>query len=91
MRKTKTATAKLVKAPTTGRKKLAAKPAKAEVDKVGNMTMTSGGKGEARVYRSDAFEAIHSAASALHSVEVIDKKTMREFDASCFTVLMASN
>lgn len=35
--------------------------------------------------RSDAFEAIHSAAAALHSVGVIDKKTMREFDASCFT------
>lgn len=38
-----------------------------------------------RVYRSDAFEAIHSAATALHSVGAIDKKTMREFDASCFT------
>ena len=38
-----------------------------------------------RAHRSDAFEAIHSAAAALHSVGVIDKKTMREFDASCFT------
>lgn len=33
--------------------------------------------------RSDAFEAIHSAAKALHSVGVIDKKTMRDFDSSC--------
>ncbi|MDT6960721.1 DNA-binding transcriptional regulator [Cupriavidus sp. SZY C1] len=34
-------------------------------------------------YRSDAFEAIHSAAKGLHDARIIDKKTMREFDASC--------
>ena len=33
--------------------------------------------------RSDAFEAIQSAAAALRSVGAIDKKTMREFDESC--------
>jgi len=31
-------------------------------------------------YNSDAFEAIHSAASALHRVGVIGKTTMRQFD-----------
>jgi putative transcriptional regulator len=33
--------------------------------------------------RSDAFEAVHSAAADLHAVGAIDKKTMREFDESC--------
>ena len=36
-------------------------------------------------FKSDAFEAIHSSASALFSVGAIDKATMREFDASCLT------
>ena len=31
-------------------------------------------------YKSDAFEAIHSAASALHRVGAIGKTTMRHFD-----------
>lgn len=31
-------------------------------------------------FKSDAFEAIHSAASALHRVGAIDKGTMRAFD-----------
>ena len=34
-------------------------------------------------FKSDAFEAIHSAASAMHRVGAIDKTTMREFDAAC--------
>jgi len=34
-------------------------------------------------YRSDAFEAIHQTAQALHRVGAIDKTTMREFDESC--------
>jgi len=33
--------------------------------------------------KSDAFDAIHSAASGLHRAGVIDQKTMREFDAAC--------
>jgi putative transcriptional regulator len=37
-------------------------------------------------FRSDAFEAIHSSASALLKVGVIDKATMRDFDDSCLTV-----
>lgn len=34
-------------------------------------------------FKTDAFEAIHSAASGLHKVGAIDKATMRSFDASC--------
>ncbi|BBU32428.1 transcriptional regulator (plasmid) [Burkholderia sp. THE68] len=34
-------------------------------------------------FRSDASEAIHSAASGLHHAKVIDKKTMREYDDLC--------
>jgi putative transcriptional regulator len=34
-------------------------------------------------FKSDAFEAIHSSASALFRVGAIDKATMREFDESC--------
>ncbi|SFI14245.1 putative transcriptional regulator [Paraburkholderia megapolitana] len=34
-------------------------------------------------FKSDASEAIHSAASALHRAEVIEKKTMREYDDLC--------
>jgi hypothetical protein len=33
--------------------------------------------------RSDAFEAIHSAAQGLFSVGVIDKTAMQEFDEAC--------
>lgn len=31
-------------------------------------------------FKSDAFEAIHASASALHKVGTIDKATMRHFD-----------
>ena len=34
-------------------------------------------------YKSNASEAIHSSAMALHEVDAIDKQTMRDFDASC--------
>lgn len=36
-------------------------------------------------FKSDAFEAIHESALALHSVGAIDKATMREFDEACIT------
>ena len=36
-----------------------------------------------RKYKSDAFEAIHSAASGMYRVGTIAKATMREFDESC--------
>jgi putative transcriptional regulator len=39
-----------------------------------------------RKFKSDAFEAIHSSASALLRVGAIDKATMREFDESCLAV-----
>jgi putative transcriptional regulator len=39
-------------------------------------------------FRSDAFEAIHASASALHKVGAIDKATMRRFDAACISVPM---
>ena len=39
-----------------------------------------------RKFRSDAFEAIHSSASALRRVGAIDKATMRSFDESCLAV-----
>ena len=37
-------------------------------------------------WNSDAFEAIHSSASALFEVGAIDKQTMKEFDESCLSV-----
>ena len=36
-------------------------------------------------YKSDAFEAIHGSAAALHRVGAISKATMREFDEACLT------
>ena len=41
-------------------------------------------KSKAR-FKSDAFEAIHSAAKGLHRAGTIDKATMREFDESCLS------
>ena len=37
-------------------------------------------------YKSDAFEAIHSSASAMLRVGTIDQATMREFDEACLAV-----
>ena len=39
-----------------------------------------------RKFKSDAFEAIHASAAALHQVGAIDKATMRGFDESCLVV-----
>lgn len=38
-----------------------------------------------RKYKSDALEALHETASGLHRAGLIDKQTMRNFDASCLT------
>jgi len=38
-----------------------------------------------RTYKSDAFEAIHDSARALHKVGAIGKATMRTFDAACLS------
>lgn len=37
-------------------------------------------------FKSDAFEAIHSSASAMYRIGAIDQATMRQFDQSCLTV-----
>jgi putative transcriptional regulator len=34
-------------------------------------------------YKSDAFEAIHSAVEGMHQAGTVDKATLRSFDASC--------
>jgi putative transcriptional regulator len=39
-----------------------------------------------RKYKNDAFEAIHSSASAMFRVGAIDKATMRTFDESCLAI-----
>jgi putative transcriptional regulator len=39
-----------------------------------------------RKFKSDAFEAIHSSASALFKVGAIDKATMRDFDETCLAL-----
>lgn len=38
-----------------------------------------------RTFKSDAFQAIHSSASAMFKVGTINKATMRHFDRSCLT------
>lgn len=38
-----------------------------------------------RKYKSEAFEAIHSAVSGMYRAGTIDKATMREFDQSCLS------
>jgi putative transcriptional regulator len=40
-------------------------------------------------FKSDAFQAIHSAAQGLHRAGTIDKATMREFDVSCLDQIPA--
>ena len=36
-------------------------------------------------YRTDALAAAHKTAAGLHRIELVDAKTMRDFDASCLT------
>ena len=50
--------------------------------------MTVPVKREAKIslqYKSDAFEALHSSASALHAIGAIPKATMRQFDSMSLT------
>ena len=42
-----------------------------------------------RKFKSEAFEAIHSSASAMFRVGAIDKATMRDFDETCLAVTPA--
>lgn len=39
-----------------------------------------------RKFKSDAFEAIHSAVEGMYRAGTIDKETMRSFDESCLTM-----
>jgi putative transcriptional regulator len=39
-----------------------------------------------RKFKSDAFEAIHSAVEGMFAVGTIDKETMRTFDEACLAV-----
>ena len=38
-------------------------------------------------YKSDVLQSVHKTASGLHRIGLIDEKTMREFDASCLTIV----
>ncbi len=40
-----------------------------------------------RKFKSDAFDAIHSAVAGMHRAGTIDKATMREFDAACLSAV----
>lgn len=39
-----------------------------------------------KAFKSDAFESIHGSAEALYRTGVINKATMRDFDAACLAV-----
>ena len=39
-------------------------------------------------YRSRLSEAVHETAQGLHRIGVIDRATMRKFDASCLTAVI---
>lgn len=41
---------------------------------------------KSKKFKSDAFEAIHSAVSGMHEVGTVSKETMRRFDESCLSV-----
>ena len=43
--------------------------------------------GKAGKYRSGLAAAIHETAAGLHRIGLMDKATMREFDASCLTAV----
>ena len=40
-------------------------------------------------YKSEAFAAIHETMDALHQIGAIDKRTMRDFDATCLEPAVA--
>jgi putative transcriptional regulator len=39
-----------------------------------------------RKFKSEAFEAVHSAAAGMYRAGTIDKATMRDFDENCLAV-----
>ena len=42
-----------------------------------------------RKFKSDAFEAVHSAAAGMYRAGTINKATMRDFDETCLAVTPA--
>lgn len=38
-------------------------------------------------YKSDALEALHKTAEGFHRAGLVDRKTMRDFDAACLTTV----
>jgi len=40
-----------------------------------------------KTYKSKILDAVHEAMADAHDVGVIDKKTLRDFDASCLTTV----
>jgi putative transcriptional regulator len=40
----------------------------------------------AKKFKSDAFEAIHSAVAGMHKAGTVSKETMRHFDETCLAV-----
>lgn len=40
-----------------------------------------------RKFKSDAFEAIHSAVEGMHRAGTVDKATMRSFDETCLVAV----
>ena len=38
-----------------------------------------------KMYRSDALGVVHETASDLHDADLMDKRTLRKFDALCLT------
>ena len=40
-----------------------------------------------KTYKSDAFEAIHTSASALHKIGAIDKTMLNQFEAASIAEL----
>jgi putative transcriptional regulator len=44
-----------------------------------------------RKYRSDALRSVHVTVEGLHGIGLVDKETMRRFDASCLTAVEELN
>jgi DNA-binding transcriptional regulator YiaG len=40
-----------------------------------------------KTYKSDAFEAIHTSAGALHKIGAIDKTMLNQFETACIAEL----
>jgi putative transcriptional regulator len=42
---------------------------------------------KSKQYKSEAFAALHESMESLHRAEIIDKKTMRNFDEACLETI----